>query len=167
MVVESSPLSTTFKLSQKAQETFHKSEWKECNRWKIQKRTMNCCLQGMTATAKSGLSHLHQACVTLGLSITSGGLRPQSSPMSYWLLNNPHEGTVILLSYGPNCETTMLNGLLYTCVHTWSRLNSSELEPKQKGINVGKGWLGVPRRDSNKESGEVRKNVLHTSMTPD
>lgn len=98
---------------------------------------MNCCLQGMTATAQNGLSHLHQACVTLGLSTASGELRLQSSLMSYWLLNNSHKGTVILLSYGPNCETTMLNGLLYTCVHTRCRLNLSALEPKQKGINVG------------------------------
>lgn len=146
MVAENSPLSTTFKLPQKAQETFHKTEWKECNRWKIQKRTMNCCLQGTTATAQNGLSHLHHACVcvTLGLSIASGERRPQSSPMSYWLLNNSHEGTVILLSYGPNCETTMLNGLLYTCVHTRCRLNSSALEPKQKGISVG--MVGDPQK---------------------
>lgn len=85
-----------------------------------------------TATAKIGLSHLHQACLTLGLSIANGELGPQSSPMSYWLLNNSHEGTVILLSYGPNCKTTMLNGLLYTCVHTRSRLNSAHRNQNEK-----------------------------------
>lgn len=98
-----------------------------------------------TATAKIGLRHLHQLCLTLGLLIASVG--PQSSPMSYWLLNNSHEGTVILLSYGPNCEITMLQWVIvYLCPHT-VQIKLSTSEPKQKGIHVGKGWLGVPRRE--------------------
>lgn len=46
--------------------------------------------------------------------------------------------------------------IVYLCSHT-VQIKLSASEPKQKGINVGKGWVGVPRRESNKEGGEVRK----------
>lgn len=73
--------------------------------------------------------------------------------MSYWLLNSFHEGTVILLSYGSNCENTMLQCIIvYLCSHT-VQIKLSASEPKQKDINVGKGWLGVPGRERNKEGG--------------
>lgn len=85
-----------------------------------------------SATAKIGLRHLHQLCLTLGLLIVSGELGPQSSPMSYWLLNNSHEGTVILLSYGPNCETTMFQWVIvYLCSHM-VQIKLSTSEPKKK-----------------------------------
>lgn len=58
--------------------------------------------------------------------------------------------------------TTMLQGVVvYLCSHK-VEVKLSTSEPKQKGMNVGKGLIG---RMVGRQEGEVRQNALCTCLT--